>query len=201
MADGSGGAHAFEVTDAGVVTYAAEKEDFFDGLNTSQLTLVGFAVTIDASVLSALMFSVGGVGQFVPGTVGLTFLPGVKSMADGSGGVHAFEVTDVGEITYTTGKEPFFDGLNTSQLTLVGYEIIIDATALVASTFSLGGIGPLLTASPDTVTMLPGSKSFSSTDITFDYEVEEGGLLNYDTLLDGDLSGRGTSELTVAPTP
>jgi len=106
-----------------------------------------------------------------------------------------------GVARYAAEKEPFFDGLNTSQLTLVGYEIVIDATALVASTFSLGGIGPLSTASPNTVIMLPGGKTFSSTDVTFAYEVEEDGLLDFDPSLDGILTERGTNALTVIPVP
>jgi hypothetical protein len=159
-------------------------------------------ITIDATALSALNFSIGGEGTFTTDTpVVLDLGPGTHTVVDGSGGTHEFEVTATGVVSYAAEKEPFFDGLNTSQLTLVGYEIVIDATALVASTFSLGGIGPLSTASPNTVVMLPGGKTFSSTDVTFAYEVEEDGLLDFDPSLDGILTERGTNALTVIPVP
>ena len=145
-------------------------------------------------------YPVGGIGGFPSATVGtFTFLPGGKSIQDGSGGVHEFEVTEAGDVTYVAEKEPFFDGLNTSQLTLVGYDVIIDATALVAAVFSLGGIGSFSTTVVHTVTTLPGTKGFSSTDIAFDYEVRENGLLDYEASLDGNLSGRDTNILTVTP--
>ena len=181
---GAGGVHAFEVTEAGEVSYAAEKEPYFDGLNTSQLTLVGYDVIIDATVLTAATYFIGGTGGFPSADVAtITLLPGDKSIQDGSGGVHVFEVTEAGLVTYAAGKEPFFDGLNTSQLTIVGYDVIIDATALVASTFSLGGIGSFSTTVVHTVTTLPGTKEFNS-DVLFDFEVrEEDGLLDYDTSL------------------
>jgi len=42
---------------------------------------------------------------------------------DDSGGIQDFEVTETGLVTYAAAKDPFFDGLNTSQLTIVGYSV------------------------------------------------------------------------------
>ena len=201
---GPGGNHAFQVTETGLITYAAEKEPFFDDLNTLQLTVVGYSVTIDATVLTAPTYFIGGIGGFPSATVGtFTFLPGGKDIQDdtGPGGNHAFQVTETGLITYAAEKEPFFDGLNTSQLTVVGYSVDIDATALVASVFALDGIGSLSTDVVQTLTTLPGTKGFSFTDVAFDFEVqEENGLLDYEASLDAILSGRDTNILTVTPT-
>jgi hypothetical protein len=195
--------HVFEITAAGDVSYAATKEPFFDGLGTPQLTLVGFSVDIDATAMTAGSFFIGGIGGFPSATVHtFTFLPGTKSVQESSGGVHEFEVeiTATGVISYAATKEPFLDGLGTSQLTLVGYSLIIDATALGSSDFSLGGLGPFSTAGVQTIIVLPGIKTFSHTDVgAFDFEVEEDGSLDYDTILDAILSGRGTNTLTVTP--
>ena len=133
----------------------------------------------------------------------LDLAPGTYSVQDGTGltGVHLFEVTEAGEVSYAAEKEAYFDGLGTSQLTLVGYSVTIDATALVASMFALDGIGSLSTDVVQTLTTLPGSKGFSSTDVEFDFEVqEENGLLDYEASLDAILFGRGTNILTVTPT-
>jgi len=199
--DGSGGVHEFEITGTGLVGYAAEKEPFFDGLGTSQLTLVGYDVIIDAIALSSPIYIIGGIGVVTPGATvdTITFLPGVKEIQDGSGGVHEFEVTETGVVTYAVEKEPFFDGSGTSQLTLVGYSIDIDATALVAPTFALSGVASFSKTSVQAVVMLPGIKFFSSTDATFVFEIQDDGLLEYDTSLDVILSGRGTNILTVTP--
>ena len=198
--DGSTGGHEFEVTDAGLVSYVAAKEPFFDGLGTAQLTLVGYSIDIDATVLTAGTYSIGGIGGFPSETIGtFTFLPGLKSIQEGTGGVHEFEVDETGLVSYVAAKEPFFDGLGTSQLTLVGYSIGFDATALVAAEFFLKGSPIFSTASVQSLVMLPGIKSFVSTDVLFDFEVQEEGLLEYDTLLDAILTGRGTDTLTVTP--
>jgi hypothetical protein len=200
ISDGSTGVHEFEVTDAGLVSYGAAKEPFFDGLGTVQLTLVGYSIDIDATVLTAGTYSIGGIGGFPSATIGtFTFLPGLKSIQDGTAGAHEFEVTEAGLISYGAAKEPFFDGLGTSELTLVGYAINIDATALVATEFFLSGSPSFSTAAVQGLVMLPGIKSFVSTDGLFDFEVQEDGLLEYDTLLDTILTGRGTNLLTVTP--
>ena len=117
---------------------------------------------------------------------------------DDSGGIHSFEVTETGLVTCATAKEPFFDGLNTSQLTIVGYSVTIDATDLSGS-FSISGIGSFSAAAVHTVTTFPGTEEFNSTDVPlFNFELwEEDGLLDYDTPPDGILSGRNTTDLVV----
>ena len=117
---------------------------------------------------------------------------------DDSGGIQDFEVTETGLVTYAAAKDPFFDGLNTSQLTIVGYSVTIDATDLSGS-FSISGIGSFSAAAVHTVTTFPGTKEFNSTDVPlFNFELrEEDRLLDYDTSRDGILSGRNTTDLVV----
>ena len=117
---------------------------------------------------------------------------------DDSGGIHSFEVTETGLVTYATAREPFFDGLNTSQLTIVGYSVTIDATDLSRS-FAISGIGSFSAAAVQTVTTFPDTKEFNSTDVPlFNLGLwEEYGLLDYDTPPDGILSGRNTTDLVV----
>ena len=205
--EGSGGAHDFEVTETGLVTHAVEKEPFFDVSDvsgTSQLKLVGYDVIIDATAMTSPIYIISGIGVLLSPTVDtITVLPGVnKQIQDGSGGAHDFEVTETGLVTYAVEKEPFFDVFDvfgTSQLKLVGYSIGIDAMLLVAPTFTLSGVASFSKTVVQAVVMLPGTKFFSSDDATFAFEVDEDGLLEYDTLLDVILSGRGTNFLTVTP--
>ena len=89
-------------------------------------------------------FSIGGIGGFPSATVEtITFLPGGKTIQDGTGlgGVHAFTVTETGEVEYDPTKDGFFVGSGTSKLTVVGYDIIIDATALTPPMYFISGIG------------------------------------------------------------
>ena len=108
---------------------------------------------IDATAMTAPTFSLGGIGIFLSDTpVVLDLAPGTYTVAEGSGGVHEFEITATGLVSYAAAKEPFFDGLGTSQLTLVGYSVDIDATAMTAGSFSIGGTGVFPSAAVVTLT-------------------------------------------------
>ena len=160
-------------------------------------------ITIDATAMTSSTFFLGGIGGFPSATpVVLDLAPGIYTVQDGtgSGGVHAFTVTETGDVSYAPEKEPFFDGLNTPQLTVVGFDIIIDATALTPPTYFIGGIGGFPSATVDTITFLPGGKTIQDgSNVLYDFIVLEDGLLDYDTLLEGILTGQGTSSLTFDP--
>ena len=88
--------------------------------------------------------------------------------------------------------------MGTSRLTLVGYTVIIDATALTGS-FSIGGTGSFSTTVPHTITTLPGIKMFDH-DVDFNFEVQEvDGKLFYEEPPDVMLFGLGTNTLVVQP--
>ena len=83
---------------------------------------------------------------------------------------------------------------------VLGYTISVDATALSASVFYIGGVaGNHPTSSPASFTLIPGSKSFGSTDISFSFLIILHGTLAYDLALEPQVTGAGTSTLTVAP--
>ena len=181
----SANTHEFVVTATGVVT---EAEPFLDGSGTT-LTLVGYDVSIDATVLTAPTYSIGGgVGsEFSTDTVGtFTFLPGVKSIGEkSSADTHAFEVTGTGEVTETV---PFLNGTGTT-LTVIGYPIEIDAGEMPdGSFFSVGGLGGFLSDDPVSFIFLPGVKSIEDdSENNYEFEVLFGGSLAYDPCLEPSL--------------
>ncbi len=117
-------------------------------------------ITIDATAMTAPTFAIGGIGSFPSATPKvLDLAPGLYSVQESSGGVHDFEITAAGLVSYAATKEPFLDGLGTSQLTLVGYSVEIDATAMTAGQYAIGGVGLSPSATVGTFTVLPGVKS------------------------------------------
>ena len=114
-------------------------------------------ITIDATALTSSTFFLGGLGGFPSAApLVLDLAPGIYTIQDGTGlgGVHNFEVTGTGDVSYAPEKEPFFDGLNTPQLTVVGFDVIIDATALTPPTYSIGGIGGFPSATVARITSI-----------------------------------------------
>ncbi len=122
----------------------------------------------------------------------------MKTVQELSGGVHEFTVEETGTVSFV---QPFFDGAGTSQLKLVGYSIVIDATAITPpGSFFIGGIGGFPSATVETLTFLPGDKTIQDgSGLLFDFEVLSGGSLDYDSGLEGILTGKGTSSLTFDP--
>ncbi len=109
---------------------------------TCTFTNTRSGITIDATAVTASTFSIGGIGSFPSDTPKvLDLAPGLYTVQESSGGVHDFEITATGLVSYAASKEPFFDGLGTSQLTLVGYSVDIDATAMTAGQYAIGGLG------------------------------------------------------------
>ena len=103
---------------------------------------IDLGITIDATALTTSQFALGGIGLFPSATpLVLDLDPGPYTVQDLSGGIHGFVVTATGLVSYAPEKEEYFDGAGTSRLTLVGYDVIIDATALTPPTFFIGGIG------------------------------------------------------------
>ena len=101
-------------------------------------------VTIDATAVTAPEFALSGPqsGIFPSATpLVLDGTPGLYSIQELSGGIHEFEIDGMGLVSYAPEKEPFFEGLGEAQLTLVGYDVIIDATAMTSPIYIIGGIG------------------------------------------------------------
>jgi len=82
---------------------------------------------------------------------------------------------------------------------VLGYTITVDATALIASVFYIGSVaGNHPTSSPASFTLIR-SKSFGSTDISFSFLIILNGTLDYDPALEPQVTGAGTSTLTIVP--
>ena len=107
--------HAFEVTGTGEVT---ETVPFLNGTGTT-LTVIGYPIDIDAGAMpDGSFFFVGGIGGFLSDEVAtFTFLPGVKSIEDGSSDENLFEVlTANGLLDYASSLEGILLGEGTDRL-------------------------------------------------------------------------------------
>jgi hypothetical protein len=81
------------------------------------------------------------------------------------------------------------------------FPITIDATALTQTQIELSpDTVTFSTTAPQELQLVPGDHTFQpSTISTVSFTVTEGGLVDFDPSLDGILSGRGSSTLTVKP--
>ncbi len=189
----------FTITATGVVDYDAQFDAVFSGRGTSTLLVTGLAYVIDGTPLSDIFLVQGGVGTFsnsVP--LPRVELPGAKDVQGIAGGVVFYELTAQGTITYAPSFEPVVDGANTSTLTLVGFDYTVDASALSAPNFLLGGIGTFPTGTLLQVTGLPGSKNVQ--DVSggvMPYQLTPTGLIAYAAQDDVVLDGEGTATLVV----
>jgi hypothetical protein len=77
--------------------------------------------------------------------------------------------------------------------------VILDATNLTAVDFMIISYGVFPTTSQVSAYFLPGNRRFRSTDIDFDFQILPTGVVDYDPALDAQLTGRGTSTLTILP--
>ncbi|HXJ34158.1 MAG TPA: hypothetical protein VMS22_08965, partial [Candidatus Eisenbacteria bacterium] len=167
------------------------------------------SITVDATVLSAPFFVVDGSGAITNGsptvldlTVGPhTFDPGPLGFA--------FDVTVLGTVDFDSSLDAYVSGRGTSTLTVTGFAIAVDATAMTAPSFNIerGNVAPLTsTATVATVHLLPGAYGefncgAGSESTSFPFTVTTAGLLDLNPSLDAYVSGRGTSTLTVTGFP
>jgi hypothetical protein len=214
--DAADGRTLFAVRDGGVLDYPSRLDPVQTGRGTGQLTVAGYAITIGARSLSAPRFQVGGVGDFPTSvTQLLRLLPNIPAAPPGSSlsayavgasdGRVVFSVQDGGIVNYHATLEGILLGQGTGALNLLGAPITIDATALGAEQFSIGGVGTFQTSTTQPLQLLPNidalhAYSFASFVFNFAFVVTVAGTVDYNSLLDSQLSGRGTALLAVVPT-
>jgi len=158
-------------------------------------------ITIDATALETSTFDIAGeTDQLDASTVHtLPLGEGSYLFRDRFGNAVAFDVDASGLVQYDSALEPFLEGAGTSALTVVGYDIEIDARALTTSTFYLHAITDQLDRTVvQTVTLIPGNYRFSDrVGNGATVSIDASGLVQYDSALEPLLDGAGTPTLIV----
>jgi hypothetical protein len=136
QASGYFGDFQFEVTPGGTLDYDAKFDAFLSGRGTDRLTVSGFTIDVDLTALShGLLPMVAGVKDFlmpdqmhqlvlVPASF-YGFHPGSGLVAD-----FVFGVDLDGKVVIDPKYAGFADGVGTSTLTIRGFTIEVDLTAL-----------------------------------------------------------------------
>ncbi|NNM07068.1 MAG: hypothetical protein HKO65_18390 [Gemmatimonadetes bacterium] len=204
------GAVTFSVSEAGRVDYASGLDLVLEGRGTRHLTVLGHEITIDARVLSGSGFLISSIGSAPLDQITSFRLLPTRPLPSGYqlsvvNGAVVFSVSETGEIDYASGLDPILTGRGTQQLTLLGHEITIDATALGAGNFTIASVGSAPATGVTAFRLLPSQPLPSGFTFLFDgsefvFSVSAFGGLDYDASLDSKLLGRGTSFLTVLGT-
>jgi hypothetical protein len=190
--------HYFSVANDGMVDYAPELEGILSGRGTSYLTINGVAVRIDARPLGManLFMDYATFDGQSPFTARL--LPGQHFVYNYGGSMHYFSVANDGTVDYAPELEGILSGRGTSNLTINGVAVQIDARALGVSYLTLDYANFDATM-PIAARLLPGQHLFYTLNSPMRYfTVTANGTIDYDPTLDGILSGRGTSTLTIS---
>jgi nicotinamidase-related amidase len=195
---------SFTVTASGAVEYDSAFDAFLSGRGTNFLTVAGFAITVDATALSHIEWSLekGYVGMG-SNAAAKTFrmIPGGYNFCTTYFDCFSLTVTASGAVEYDPAFDTFLSGRGTNFLTVAGFAITVDATALSHIEWSLekGYVGMGSNAAAKTFRLIPGEYNFCTTySDCFSFIVTASGAVEYDPAFDTFLSGRGTNFLTVA---
>jgi phage baseplate assembly protein gpV len=205
----SGAAVSFTVNADGTVSYdpALGQAGILAGQGTTQLTVNGAAVTLDATALTAPSVLVDySTTENTGAALALRVLPG-SHLLEGPGGTGAlwFTVNADGTVSYdpALGQAGILAGQGTTQLTVNGAAVTLDATALTTPSLAVDYIfnNPEKTAGPFTLHLLPGSHLLEGPGGTgaVAFTVDPDGTVSYDQPLgeSGILAGQGSRQLTV----
>ncbi|MFO0699252.1 MAG: RHS repeat-associated core domain-containing protein [Nitrospira sp.] len=212
----SGQGLVFTVTPQGLIDYdpaldvpPGGNHGIFQGRGTATLTLVGFAITLDARALAAPKVAIGHLTGWLPNDVPqvLHLLPGPYEFQQEPGLVPAaaFTVRPDGTIDYAATSDGFLSGRGTSTYVLHGLPITLDARALAAPKVAIGHLtGWLPNDVPQVLHLLPGPYEFQQEPGLVPaaaFTVRPDGTIDYAATSDGFLSGRGTSTYTLHGLP
>ena len=195
----------------GMLDFDPSHDAYASGRATSTLTVVGLPLTINATALSHGDFNIlyGGGGSGLSSQVTtVRLLPTTASplwfqSPASSLNIVPFTFSTSGVVDYDNSLDAYVSGRGTSTLTISGFPIIINATAVPVAdfniAFSAGGPNQVTT-----VRQIPGLYDLrlpaSSSNVVW-YTVTGLGTINYDPAFDLCVSGRGTNVLTVLCDP
>jgi hypothetical protein len=200
---------AFTVTATGTVD--VDPPVSYASGSGSTLTVTGLPLTVDATTLSTHGWGLGGdAGHGSTSAIStVNLLPGLHSFqlpAGNSTSQFTFALGSDGSIGSDPVLPVYATGTGTSTLTVAGFPLTVDATALSANGWGLsGGEVGRPTAAISTVRLLPGPWRFElpagHPGMTFVFTLGNDGTLDFDSSHDAYVSGRGTATLTVAGLP
>jgi Concanavalin A-like lectin/glucanases superfamily len=203
---GSWASITFTVTPGGTLEYDPKFDPVLSGRGTTRLLVHGASVRVDATALSTASFVLGGLAGNHPTSVELaaTLLPGIHPVQywTGSWASITFTVTPDGTIEYDPKFDPILSGRGTTRLLVRGAAVRVDAAALSAPSFVLGGLaGNHPTSVELAATLLPGihpvqywtGAGWAMSTFT----ITPGGTIDYDVSLDLIFAGRGSTRLIV----
>ena len=191
----------------GTLDFDHALDGYVSGRGLRTLTIVGKPITIDATAVDADRFNVdygsAGGGANVPTT--LSLVPGIYFMCvPASNNCFLFSVSPAGPLDFAPALDTFVSGRGSQTLRVHGFPITIDATGENATTFNVdfGSVGGGANK-PTTFSLVPGiyfvCVPASNNCVLF--SVTATGAVDFDTALDGRLSGRGRSTLFVGRRP
>jgi hypothetical protein len=189
----------FRVDDTGQVDYDSSLDGILSGRASSLLTLNGLVVSIDSSDLDYADIMVSGTEWRTP-EAAQTFrlLPGKHHVASPVGNLVDFTISDTGRIDYEASQDNLLSGRGSSELTIHGLAITIDATATNHSRFLIFGVGWRDARQAQIIRLLPGRSHVQIDDRGgLDFTLTNLGLIDYSPWLNGILSGQDTSRLTI----
>jgi len=158
-------------------------------------------ITVDATALSADQFNIDfGSTNPTAQVAALALSPGQHTFsAPPSQASFVFTVTSAGTVDFSSAFDAFVSGRGTSTLTVVGFPMRFDATALSADQFNLSSSTSLVasTASVATFQLLPGAYDFCAppSSSCSPFMVTQSGTVDFSASLDGFFAGRGTDTL------
>jgi len=187
----------FAVNTDGTIDYNAALDGVLSGRGTATLTVNGVEITMDASALPGSYVSLDYVYYNGDAAISAALAPGSHVLYTLGGDPVYFTVNSDGTIDYAEELDGVLTGRGTTNLTVVGRQVQIDASALPGSYVSLDYVYYDGDASIE-ASLLPGSHVLYTLggDPVY-FTVEDDGTVDYDTALDAVLTGRGTTSLTV----
>jgi cysteine-rich repeat protein len=210
----------FTVTSSGTLDFAPALDAYVGGRGTNRLTVSGLPIIFDATALSPNCFNLAYGAGGGPTTVLATLrvLAGTYEFdcpCAHPGTSFLFTVSTTGMLDFAAALDPYVSGRGTSTLTVMGYPIVFDATALSPPIFNLShgaASGGHNTAVVTTLHLIPGDYTFdapfSNPSTSFPFIVDTTGKVDFDPALNGQpcggngyVCGRGTSTLTVLGFP
>jgi hypothetical protein len=188
---------SFTVNADGTVSYDPSLEGALTGSGTTALTVNGYAVTLDATALGVSSVALDGVWQDASAPLFVNLLPGQHTLTTNGSDVTSFLVNSDGTVSYDPSLEGALTGSGTAALTVNGYAVTLDATALGVTSVALDGVWRDASA-PLTINLLPGQHTLTTngSDVT-SFTVNPDGTVSYDPSLEGALTGNGTTALTL----
>jgi hypothetical protein len=151
------------------------------------------SVTINASALGVSAVDVDGTWVNLAGPTAVQMSPG-QHYVYLQGVVTYFTVNANGTVDYDTSLDGALSGRGTTTLALLGRAVTLDLSALGVTTADVDGAWVNLNG-PTPLNFMPGQHYVYLQGVVTYFTVNANGTVDYDTSLDGALSGRGSSSL------